>query len=107
LTEAIRINPRHADAYYLSGVIHTERKDHAKAVTQFNEAIKLKPRFPSAYFQRSRAHKASGDESRSRVDRKRAIQLGYLDIRDEGKFFTAEAVQQANQVIREIASTSE
>ena len=43
LDEALRINPKFADAYQNRGVIKNALKSFSEALADFNQALKLKP----------------------------------------------------------------
>ena len=42
-TEAIRLNPKDAEAYYSRGGAYGEKGDYDKAIADFTEAIRLNP----------------------------------------------------------------
>ena len=46
LDEAIRIDPRYADAYAGRGGLRIKNKEHEKALADCNEAIRLDPGTP-------------------------------------------------------------
>ncbi len=66
--EAIKIDPRYAQAYYNRGLVQMEKKDYDKAIADFSEAIRLDPRDPSGYSNRAAAYtaKARLDEDEAR-----------------------------------------
>ena len=43
-TEAIRLNPNDAEAYYSRGCEYFEKGDHDRAIADFTEAIRLNPK---------------------------------------------------------------
>src|SRR5262249_35911639 len=48
-TEAIRLNPKHATAYYNRGLAYTAKKEHDKVIQDFTEAIRLVPEMANAH----------------------------------------------------------
>ena len=48
-TEAIRLNPKYAEAYYNRGVAYEDKGEHDKAIADFTEAIRLDPKYAKAY----------------------------------------------------------
>ena len=48
-SEAIRFDPKYAEAYYLRGVVYGNKGDLDRAIADLNEAIRLDPRSAVAY----------------------------------------------------------
>jgi len=48
-TEAIRLEPNNADAYFGRAVSHEERNELDLAVADYDQAIRLNPNYASAY----------------------------------------------------------
>ena len=57
-TEAIRLNPKLAQAYYNRGMIYRKKGDHDKAIADFTEAIRLNPKDATPYISRGIAYAA-------------------------------------------------
>ena len=75
-TEAFRLDPKSAEAYYLRGVIRSESLgDNRKAVSDFDQAIVLDPKYASAYLKRGNARFRLGDQKGGLNDYSRAISL--------------------------------
>ena len=55
-TEAIRLNPRLADAYRARGEAYYYQGDYAKAIADFTESIRVDPKDPRAYWWRGDAY---------------------------------------------------
>lgn len=81
-TQAIRIAPYNADAYYKRGLSFQALGDQQGSIGDFTEAIQLNPSHASAYYGRGLAHTSLGNK-------KRAVQ----DLREAAKlFFEAEDI---------------
>ena len=48
LSEAIRLDPKYAEAYYLRGVAYWNKGDLDRAVADYSEAIRLDPKLAAA-----------------------------------------------------------
>lgn len=60
-TQAIKINPQYAEAYYNRGNARLELKDYQEAINDFNQAININPKYIYAYSSRGTARSALGD----------------------------------------------
>jgi tetratricopeptide (TPR) repeat protein len=82
-TEAIRLDPNYAEAYYERGVIYNMYQiDLNRAIENFTEAIRLDPKFPLVYNDRAmiyndrgNAYKGKGQANRALADYNEAIRL--------------------------------
>ena len=74
-TEAIRLDPEDADAYYWRGSAKDDLEDYTGAIAHYTEAIRLDPEDAFAYYWRGRAKKSAGLSYCS--DYKKACDLGY------------------------------
>jgi tetratricopeptide (TPR) repeat protein len=71
-TEAIRLKPDYAGAYYYRGVSYI---DHDQAIAEYNEAIRLNPDYAEAYYSRSEVYRAKGDIDAALADYSTASRL--------------------------------
>ena len=55
-TEAIRLNPKYADAYLSRGNGYSRMGDSNRAIADFTEAVRLNPNYAEAYLSRGRAY---------------------------------------------------
>ena len=55
-TEAIRLNPKLAEAYYSRGFAYGKKGDYDKAIADYTEAIRLDPKYAEAYYNRGVAY---------------------------------------------------
>jgi tetratricopeptide (TPR) repeat protein len=73
--EAIRLNPRHANAYSNRGIAWSAKGDNDRAIADYGEAIRLNPQYAYAYRNRGLAWRAKGDYDRAIADYGEAIRL--------------------------------
>ena len=73
--EAIRLNPKYAEAYYYRGLTYGRREDYEQAIVDFNEAIRLNPKLVEAYYYRGLTYGRRGNHERAIVDFNEAIRL--------------------------------
>jgi tetratricopeptide (TPR) repeat protein len=74
-TEAIRLNPKYAEAYCMRGIAYKNKGDLDKAIADQTEAIRLKPKYAEAYCLRGVAHKEKGNIDKAIGDLSEAIRL--------------------------------
>ena len=67
-TEAIRLDPKYADAYYNRGIAYGDKGDTDRAIADFTEAIRLDPKHAHAYVNRGLAYEKLADFARARSD---------------------------------------
>src|SRR5262249_32674896 len=73
LSEAIRLDPKHAEAYYLPSVAYCNKRDLAAADSR--EGIRRDPKLAAAYHSRANAYKGKGDFDRAIADFGEAVRL--------------------------------
>src|SRR5262245_59966390 len=56
LTEAIRREPKNAEAYYHRGRAYDLARQLEEALSDFNDAIRLNPRFAEAFYERGKSY---------------------------------------------------
>lgn len=59
--EAIRLDPRKAEAYFLRAQTWHQRRQYGNAIRDFNEALRLNPDCYRLHFNRAGSYKAHGD----------------------------------------------
>ena len=67
-TEAIRLGPNFADAYYNRGNAYRRRGENDKAISDYTEAIRLDPNFANAYYNRGSAYRKKDDSRNAIID---------------------------------------
>src|SRR4029079_15541270 len=60
-SEAIRINPKDAMAFFSRAYSYTNKKDYDRAITDYGEAIKLTPRDAAAFSNRGEVYSQKGE----------------------------------------------
>src|SRR5690242_3218532 len=73
--EAIRLNPKDADAYVNRGSSHAAMRDYDRAIADFDAAIRLNPALAMAYNNRGVARRNKGDLAAAIADYGEAIRL--------------------------------
>ena len=76
--EAIRLNPRDANAYLVRGRAYqfrNEKGDADRAIADFSESIRIAPKQTEAYYSRAIAYRDQGDAEKSLADESKARQL--------------------------------
>jgi tetratricopeptide (TPR) repeat protein len=74
-TEAIRLKPDYAEAFYNRALARDAKGDLEGAIADYNEAIHLKPDFADAFNNRGNARRAKGDVEGALEDYDEAIRL--------------------------------
>lgn len=72
-SEAIRLKPDFAEAYYNRG--RTQGADTSAAIADFDEAIKINPKYAEAYNSRGDAWEKRGEVNRAIADYQKAIRV--------------------------------
>ena len=73
--EAIRLNPRDADAYYNRGSANDELGQYQRAIQDYDEALRLNPRAADYYHSRGIAYHELGQYQRAINDYGKALGL--------------------------------
>ena len=78
-SEAIELNPNHANAYYNRGVAYGQRDDYERAIADYTKAIELNPNHAYVYYNRGVAYGQRDDYERAIADYTKAIELNSND----------------------------
>jgi tetratricopeptide (TPR) repeat protein len=73
--QAIKLDPRYADAFNSRGMSYHSKGQNDRAIQDFDQAIKLDPSLVSAFFHRGTAYSAEGQHERAIQDFDQAIRL--------------------------------
>jgi tetratricopeptide (TPR) repeat protein len=74
-SEAICLDPHHADALYRRGLAHRIKGENDKAIADFSETLRLNPTCDAAFLARGRIHHAKGEHDDAIADFSEAIAL--------------------------------
>jgi len=73
--EAIRLNPKDADAYFSRGTTYFGLEQHERAIKDFNEAIRLNPKDAYYYYNRGLTYEEQGKKAEAITDFEKVITL--------------------------------
>ena len=76
-TEAIRLDPKYAEAYYNRGCSYGKKGDHDKAITDYTAAIQINPKDGYIFYARGYSYWQKGDKAKADADFAQAKKLGY------------------------------
>lgn len=74
-SNAIKLNPNHADAYYERGDFYYEMDEYGKAVADYSKTIELNPSHAEAYYSRGCAYDEIGEYDKAIADYNKTIEL--------------------------------
>jgi tetratricopeptide (TPR) repeat protein len=75
-SEAIRLDPKYAMAYYYRGLAYDYKEEHDRAIADYSEAIRLDPKYAMAYKNRAFSYRRIGRNDLARADEMAAQRLG-------------------------------
>jgi Tfp pilus assembly protein PilF len=78
-TQAIKLNPNYAEAYYSRSLGYYRQRDSVKAIGDLTQAIQLNPKYAQAYVQRGVVQANSRNTPASLNDYRQALSLSPLD----------------------------
>ncbi len=73
--EAVRLDPKYAQAYIDRGLAYSRKGDPDRAIADYNEALRLDPKLALAYAGRGHAYARKGDLVRAFADCEEALRL--------------------------------
>ena len=74
-SEAIRINPRSADAFFIRANAYSRAGDFDRAIADYNETIRIDPNHAKSYDGRGFAYYRKGEYDRTIADENEALRL--------------------------------
>ena len=75
LDEAVKLDPKSSEAYFVRGKVLAKQKKWAPAIAAFSEAIALDANNAPAYLARSEAYQAKGETELAKSDRAQVERL--------------------------------
>jgi tetratricopeptide (TPR) repeat protein len=66
LKTAIQADPKFAEAYVQLGILYSEKKHNAEAITAFQRAVEANPNLAEAHFRLANAYKKAGESAKAR-----------------------------------------
>lgn len=79
LTQVLKQNPNHAEAYCKSGIAHSQLGNYQAAVADYTQAIRFNPDYIDAYYNRGNAYSKLADYKAAIADYTQAIWLNPND----------------------------
>ena len=80
-TQAIKLNPNYADAYFYRGCDYSCLGQYERAIQDFTQAIQLHPNYGSAYYNRGKIYSKLGRKKQADQDFDMHIKLSVMDNR--------------------------
>jgi tetratricopeptide (TPR) repeat protein len=74
-TEAIRLDPKMAEAYYCRARVLSDKNENAKAIADYSQAVKLNPKYAEAWCNRGREYAVDGQVEKALADLAEAIKI--------------------------------
>ncbi|MDB9538986.1 tetratricopeptide repeat protein [Anabaenopsis arnoldii] len=78
-TQAIKLNPKYAEAYNNRGVVYVNQQKWNLALADYTQAIKLNPNFADAYYGRGVVYYNQQKWDLALADFNQAIRLNFID----------------------------
>ena len=78
-TEALKINPNNADAYYNQAVVYSQLGNFELAIANFSQALKLDPNLVQAYVNRGSIYSHLGNNEKAIADLTKALKINPND----------------------------
>lgn len=68
LNNAIRLNPEFGAAHLQLGILHAERREFSKAITDYEDAIHSAPQMEEAHYRLAQAYREVGDAEKAKAE---------------------------------------
>jgi tetratricopeptide (TPR) repeat protein len=68
LKTALRLNPNYAPAYLQLGILHSEQRNYATAVSDYQRALHIDPQMEQAHYRLAQAYRLLGEEDKAKEE---------------------------------------
>ena len=68
LKNAIRLDAKFAAAYLQLGILHSEQRDYARAISDYQQAIQADPQMEEAHYRLAQAYRQNGDAAKAEAE---------------------------------------
>jgi len=68
LNNAVRLDPKFGAAYLQLGILHSEQRDFARAISDYRQAIQVSPRMEEAHYRLAQAYRQTGESEKARAE---------------------------------------
>ncbi len=68
LNNAIRLDPNFAPAYLQLGILHSEQREYARAIADYQRAIQADPQMEEAHYRLAQAYRQTGDTTKAAAE---------------------------------------
>ena len=96
LRNAIRLDPKFAAAYLQLGILHSEQRDNARAISDYQQAIQADPQMGQAHYRLVQAYRQIGDAAKAKAE---------LQIYDRIERESAQKAERERHEIRQFVYT--
>jgi len=89
LKKVIRLDPKYGAAYLQLGILHSERKDYSRAISDYQQAVQANPQMQTlieeAHFRLAQAYRQVGDVARAEAELRAYDQIAKESAQEEEK----------------------
>jgi tetratricopeptide (TPR) repeat protein len=96
LNQAVHLDPKFAAAYLQLGILHSDERDSARAISDYQHAIQASPRMEEAHYRLAQAYRQTGETEKAKAE----VRL-YNQMAKE----SAERVEREHREIRQFVYT--
>jgi tetratricopeptide (TPR) repeat protein len=68
LRNAIRLDPKFAAAYLQLGILHSEQRENAQAISDYQQAVEADSQMEEAHYRLAQAHRQAGDTAKEATE---------------------------------------
>ena len=96
LQKSIRLDPRLSVGYLQLGILYSDRKDFAQAISAYQKAITANPRLEEAHYRLSQAYRRIGEQSKAQQE---------LELYNQLSKQTAEEIERERHEVQQFVYT--